>query len=162
MELFEAIRTRRSIRNYKNDPVDRELVERVVDAGRQAATGGNRQPWEFYIVTDPARRGELAVMGGSGRWIAQSPVCIVIFTQGGLTPEADCAAAAQNMLLAAHALGLGTCWVANPRCSFADRMNKFMNVPEAQKFFGMISLGYPDESPQKEKRPLNEVMHWEE
>jgi nitroreductase len=161
MDAMEAIRTRRSIRKYKSQPVARELIEAVIDAGRLAATGGNRQPWEFIVVTDAARRAEISVMGGSGKFIAQAPACIAIFMGEGITPVEDCAAAAENMLLAAHALGLGTCWVANPRASFADRACKFFEAPEGKKFFGLIALGYPDEKPEKAKRTLAEVVHWE-
>jgi nitroreductase len=161
MDVFEAIRTRRSIRKYRPDPVPREFVEQVLDAGRLAATGGNRQPWEFHVVTDVARRAELSVMGGSGRWIAQAPVCIVIFMGEGFTPVQDCAAAAENMLLAARALGLGACWIGNPNVSFAERAAKFFGVREGLKFFAFISLGYPDEAPQPAKRPLDDVVHWD-
>jgi len=161
MDTLEAIRTRRSIRKYRTDPVPRELIETVIDAGRLAATGGNRQPWEFVVVTDPARRAELAAMGGHGKFIEQAPVCIAVFAGEGITPFEDCAAAAQNMLLAARALGLGTCWVGNPRASFAEKARTFLGVPERCKFFALIALGYPDESPEKSKRTLTDVVHWE-
>jgi nitroreductase len=161
MDVFEAIRTRRSIRKYKSEPVTRELVEKVLEAGRWATTGGNRQPWEFYVVTDAKRRAEMSVMGGSGRWIAQAPVCIVIFMAEGLTPVQDCAAAAENMLLAAHALGLGACWIGNPNASFAERARPYFGAREGLRFFAFISLGYADESPQKDRKPLSEIVHWE-
>lgn len=161
MDVFEAIRTRRSIRKYRPDPVPRELIERVLDAGRLAATGGNRQPWEFFVVTDAARRAEMSVMGGSGRWIAQAPVCIVIFMGEALTPVQDCAAAAENMLLAACALGLGACWIGNPNASFAERARTYFGAREGLHFFAFITLGYPDETPQPTKKPLDQIVHWE-
>jgi nitroreductase len=161
MDALEAIRTRRSIRKYRTDPVPRELIETVIDAGRLAATGGNKQPWEFVVVTDPAKRAELAVMGGHGKFIAQAPVCIAVFAGEGITPFEDCAAAAQNILLAARALGLGTCWVGNPRASFAERARVFLGAPEKYKFFALIALGYSDESPQPPKRAPGQVTHWE-
>jgi nitroreductase len=161
MDAIEAIQTRRSIRKYRTDPVGRELVEKVIDAGRLAATGGNKQPWEFIAVTDPQRRAEISVMGGSGKFIAQAPVCIAIFSGAGMTPVEDCAAAAQNMLIAAHALGLGACWVGNPRASFVERAAEFFGVPERLSFFAFLALGYPDDSPHPPKRPLAEVLHWE-
>jgi nitroreductase len=161
MELFVAIRTRRSIRKYRGDPVPRALVEQVLEAGRWAATGGNRQPWQFCVVTNAARRAELSVMGGSGRWIAQAPVCIIIFMSEAITPVQDCAAVAQNMLLAAHALGLGACWVGNPNVSFAERVRQYLGVREPLRFFAFMSLGYPDETRQPAKKPLGEMVTWE-
>ncbi len=161
MDTLEAIRTRRSIRKYRIDPVSRDLIETVIDAGRLAATGGNKQPWEFVVVTESEKRAQLAAIGGHGKFIAQAAVCIAVFAGEGITPFEDCAAAAENMLLAARALGLGTCWVGNPRASFAEKAREFLSVPERFKFFALIALGYPDDSPQPAKRALTDVLHWE-
>ena len=123
-------------------------------------SGGHKSLFAHGVIAVPST--SFAESLGSGRWIAQAPVCIVIFSGEGLTPHEDCAAAAENMLIASHALGLGACWIANPRASFVARAREFLGAPEPFNFFGMISLGYPDESPAKPKRALADVLHWEE
>jgi nitroreductase len=163
MDALVALKTRRSIRKFRPDPVPREVIEDIIDCGRMAATGGNRQPWEFVVVTDAETRN---VMGGfttSGRFIAQAPVCITVFFRegAGITPQEDCAAAIENMLLAAHAHGLGTCWVSNPRASFAEKARALLGAAEGVKFMSMVALGYADESPVPPKRPVRELLHWE-
>jgi nitroreductase len=162
MDVFEAIAARKSVRSYRPDPVPKEVVERIVDAGRQAPSGNNIQPWEFVVVTDAGMRQQLAQICTAGRFIAQAPVCIVVFCRATKYYLEDGSAAIENMLLAATALGLGSCWVAGDKKPYARRIAHMLNVPEEMKLIALISLGYPDDpKPRKPKRPLQEVLHWE-
>ncbi|MGQ9523984.1 MAG: nitroreductase family protein [Armatimonadota bacterium] len=161
MEALEAIKTRRSIRVYADKPVPRELVEQVVDAGRLAATARNEQPWEFVVVTDAATRKAIADLTTYGKHIAHAPVCIAVFCRDGTYYIEDGSAATQNMLVAANALGLGTCWVAGDKKPYADDIRRLLSVPEGIRLVSLVSLGYPAETPTREKRPLESVMHWE-
>ena len=82
MDALEALRGRRSIRSYRDTPVEREIVETIVDAGRLAATGRGVEPWEFVVVTEARMRKELAGICDYGRFIAQAPVCVVVLCRG--------------------------------------------------------------------------------
>ena len=156
MDALEALRGRRSIRSYENNPVKRDLIETIVDAGRLAATGRGVEPWEFLVVTDSGMRTKLAEICDYGKFISQAPVCIVVLCKDTKYYLEDGSAATQNMLVTAHALGLASCWVAGDKKHYADKIIRMLGVPQG-------FIGYPsaDQPPRKSKRPLEEVLHWE-
>lgn len=161
MDAIECLKTRRSIRAYKDTPVPKEIVEDIVDCGRLAATARNVQPWEFIVVTDPDVRKTLADISEYGKFIAQSPVCIVVFCQDSKYYIEDGSAATQNILNAAHARGLGSCWVAGDKKPYARQIGEVLGAPEDQKLVAMIAVGYPAETSSRPKRSLQEVLHRE-
>jgi len=162
MDALEAIALRRSVRKYKSDPVSQELIERVVDAGRRAPTARNVQPWEFVVVTDPQVRGTLAAICDYGKCIKESPVCIVTFCHDTKYYLEDGCAAIENMLVAAAALGLGTCWVAGDKKGYAPTIAEKLGVPATYRLIGLVAMGYPaDTGKATAKRPLAEVLHKE-
>lgn len=161
MDAIECLKTRRSIRAYKDTPVPKEIVEDIVDCGRLAATARNVQPWEFIVVTDPDVRKTLADISEYGKFIAQSPVCIVVLCQDSRYYIEDGSAATQNILNAAHARGLGSCWVAGDKKPYARQIGEVLGAPADQKLVAMIAVGYPAETSSRPKRSLQEVLHWE-
>jgi len=161
MEAIQALTTRRSIRRFQLKPIPPELIERIVDAGRLAPTARNVQPWEFVVVTDAGRRAEIAEITDYGKFIAEAPACIVVLSKPTKYFLEDGAAATTNMLNAAHALGLGACWVAGDKKPYTDRIVKLCGAPKDMRLIALIAVGYPDENPNPEKRPLEEVLHWE-
>ena len=163
MDALEALRGRRSIRSYENNPVKRELIETIVDAGRLAATGRGVEPWEFVVVTDSGMRNKLAEICDYGKFISQAPVCIVVLCKDTKYYLEDGSAATQNMLVTAHALGLGSCWVAGDKKHYADKIIRLLGVPPGFKLICLVSIGYtsPNQPPRKSKRPLEEVLHRE-
>ena len=162
MDAFEALGTRRSVRRFKPDPVERSEIEKVVEAGRLAATANNLQPWEFVVVTDEAMRRRLATLADYGKFIAQAPVCIVTFSKDTKYYLEDGSAATQNMLVAARALNLGSCWVAGDKKAYAGEIGNLLGMPGGYKLISLVALGHPAEFPSGAgKRPLKEVMHWE-
>src|SRR5512136_1478041 len=109
MDALEAIRRRRSVRSYTGDPIPREDLEKIVDAGRLAASGYNKQPWDFIVITD---RTMIAKLKKAAQWMAQAGAIIAVV----IDPSApywleDGAAAVENMLIASTALGYGSCWL---------------------------------------------------
>jgi nitroreductase len=161
MDAFEALRDRRSIRKYKPDPVPRELVEQVVDCARLAPTANNVQPWEFVVVTDAGKRQAIADLTDWGKFIASAPVCVVVLCKDTKYYLEDGCAALENLMVAAHALGLGTCWVAGDKKDYAGKVPEMLGAPAGYKLIGLVSLGYPGEHPKRPKRKLSEVLHWE-
>ena len=79
METLEVLRKRRSVRRFKDIPVEREKIEEIIDCARLAPSANNFQPWEFIVVTDPSKRKEVANATDYGKFIAQSPVCVAVF-----------------------------------------------------------------------------------
>lgn len=159
MDTLEAIRTRRSIRKYRPDPVPRQDLETIVDAGRLAATGSNRQPWDFIVVTE---RATIEQFKSAGAWIAEAPAVIAVV----LDPASrwwveDGSAAIQNMLVAATALGYGSCWVEGDALPREEKFKELLGVPKNKRLLALVPIGRPAESPTREKKPLEQVLHWE-
>jgi len=162
MDALTAIATRHSTRAYTSKGVPKEQLEKIVDAGRRAATARNFQPWEFIVVTDADTRKKLADLAEYGKFIAQSPACIAVFCKDTKYYLEDGCAATQNILVAATAMGVQSCWVAGDKKPYCGAIADLLKVPAGYKLISLIALGYA-ESPGKPtpKRPLNEVMHWE-
>lgn len=156
MDTLECIKTRRSVRKYKDKPVPWELVVNILDAGRLAPCAGNIQNWKFIIIREEDNRKKIADACLQQRWMEKAPVYIIIIaepekaqrfygTRGErLYTIQNCAAAIENMLLAAHAQGLGACWVG----AFDEEMiRRAVNLPEHVIPHAVITVGYADEKP---------------
>jgi nitroreductase len=159
MDTLVAIHKRRSIRRYTDDVIPKTDLETIVDAGRLAATGSNRQPWDFVVVTDRTTIQKFKV---SGAWIEQASAVIVVV----LDPISrwwveDGAAAIENMLLASTALGYGACWVEGDALPREEEFKTILGVPPAKRVMALIPIGVPAETPAPEKKPLEQVIHWE-
>ncbi len=161
MDAIVALKTRRSVRAYERRPVPREIIEDVIDCGRLAASANNVQPWEFVVVTEAGMRRRLADRTDHGKFIADAPVCIVVLCRDSKYYLEDGSAATQNLLLAAWARGLGSCWVAGDKKPYAGEICKMLGAPEGYRLVSLVALGYPAESPHKSKRPVSDVLHWE-
>ena len=161
MDALECLKTRRSVREYLDTPVPKEIIEDIVDCGRLAASGVNVQPWVFIAVTDARVRGQLAEMCPNGKFISQSPVCIAVFCQDTKYYIEDGSAATQNMLNAARAHGLGSCWVAGDKKEYAPKIGEMLGVPADHKLVSLIAIGHAAKIPSPAKKPLSEVLRWE-
>jgi len=162
MDALEALRTRRSCRRFARRDVPRDLLQQVVDAGRLAATARNEQPWEFVVVTDEAARREIAGLTDHGPFIADAPVCVAVLAKDTKYYLEDGSAATQNLLLAAHALGLGACWVAGDKKPYADKVVRRVGAPAGMRLVALAAIGWPQGPlPSPAKRALGDVLHWE-
>ncbi len=162
MDALEALKSRRSVRKYAKKSVPREIIEDLVDCGRMAATARNVQPWDFVVVTEPGRLRALAkATGNNGPFIADAAACVVVLCQDTKYYLEDGSAAVQNILVAARAHGLGTCWIAGDKKAYADEVRKLAGAPKTHKLIALVSVGWPEEQPRPKKRALAEVLHWE-
>ena len=160
MDAIEALKSRRCIRKFEARAVPREVVEDVVDCGRLAATAINIPPWEFVVVRDRQKLEQLAAITDHGKFIAEAPVCVVVLSRDTKYYIEDGSAATQNMLLAARAHGLGACWVAGDKKPYAEELCRLVGAA-GFKLVSLVPMGYPAETPEVQKRPLKEVLHWE-
>ena len=163
METLKAVSARHSTRSYSGKPVSRGLVEKIVDAGRLAATARNEQPWEFVAVTDAGVRGKLAELAENGAFISQVPVCVVLFCKDTKYCVEDGSAATQNMLVAAADLGVQSCWVAGDKKPYAEAVARMLKAPQGCRLISLVALGHAARAsePRAPKRPLAQVLHWE-
>jgi nitroreductase len=119
MEFYEVLRTRRSIRSYRPDPVPQDALDRVLEAVRISPSGSNRQPWKFILVKDPSLKEKLAAACGNQEFVGEAPIVVVAcghdirYNRGGYMGEMsfilDVSIAFTHLVLAARAEGLGTC-----------------------------------------------------
>ena len=171
MDLFEAIKSRRSVRAFTREEVTKEEVEKLIDAARWAPSAGNIQPWEFIVVRKPEIKRRLSVAALRQTFIEEAPVVIVVCANQirsgrgygargvNLYCLQDTAAATQNIHLAATALGLATCWVGAFK---EEEAKKTLNLPEGVRPVAIIPVGHPArKSMARSRRPLSEIIHYE-
>ncbi len=171
MEVFEAIHGRRSIRKFKPDPVPPEFLYRVLDAARWSPSAGNLQSWEFVIVRDDNVKEELAQAAVGQSFIQQAPTIIVVcsdtqrssmkYGERGkvLYSLQEASAATQTLMLAAHALGLGTCWVG---AFFEEKVAETLKLPAGVVPVAIVPLGYPAMKPRPPHRAdLTDLIHFD-
>lgn len=161
MDAIEVIKTRRSIRAYEEKPVPRDILEDIIDCARLAPSGVNVQPCEYIVITDPQMRRKIAKIADYGKFIAQAGACILVVAKPTKYYLEDGSAATQNILLAAKAHGLGTCWVAGDKKEYARDILDAVGAPEDFLLVSNIAVGYTAEERIPPKRPLSEVLHWE-
>jgi nitroreductase len=159
---IEVLQTRRSIRTYTAQPVDRKIIEEIVDCARLAPTAMNDQPWDFIVITGKEALASLPPMLGHGEFIANAAFAVLVVARATSCAVEDCCAATENLLIAAHAHGLGACWVAGHGQAYAPVVAKAFGAPQDRNLIAIVSFGYPAETPAIEKRALTEVLHWEE
>jgi len=163
MDLIELLKKRRSVREFSDKPISKEDLEKIVDTARYAPTARNVQPWEFLIVIEKEVLKKIAGITEHGKFIANGAACILVFSQGTKYFLEDCSAATQNIMLAAAALGIGSCWVAGDKKPYVGEFNLLLGVPSTLRLVSIIALGYPFSDkilPAVQKRTLEEVLHW--
>jgi nitroreductase len=159
MDTLETIRNRRSIRRYTEDAIPKGDLETIVDAGRLAATGSNRQPWDFIVVTD---RKMIEQFKTAGAWIEKAyAVIVVVMDPISRWWVEDGAAAIENMLLASTALGYGACWVEGDALPHELKFKTLLDIPSEKRIMALIPIGVASEKPKREKKSLEMVLHWE-
>jgi nitroreductase len=165
MDAFEVILTRRSIRKYKKKIITDGILENLLLAAFSAPSAGNQQPWHFIIIDDRKILNVVHTFHPSANMLKEADKAILVC--GDLHLEKfkgywmiDCAAATENILLAAHSLGLGACWLGlYPREGRVAGMRKLLHLPTHIIPFALVSLGYPAETKSKEERYNTSRIH---
>ena len=160
MSLVDTVLTRRSIRRYQKKEIPKDVLYRILEAGRQAPSAANRQPLHLIVVTDESIKRELS-KGLLNRFIKDAPLTIVgcANTNAVLTGKwavVDTAIALQNMVIAAWAMGVGSCWIGD----FNDEKVKHtLQIPDKWKVVALVSFGYPSEQPKpRKKKPIAKLV----
>ncbi len=167
MELLEGIKTRRSIRKYTGQVIDDQQIKMLLDAGFSAPSARNIRPWHFVVVRDPARLQEVANAHPYAKMLPSAGCGIVVC--GDLSSQElegyiaqDCSAAIENMLLAAHGMGLGAVWLGvYPRYERVRAIEKIFSLPDNIAPMGLISVGYPAETLDTPDRYMGKNVHYE-
>ncbi|MBN1880993.1 MAG: nitroreductase family protein [Deltaproteobacteria bacterium] len=165
MDAIEAIMTRRSIRKYTDTPITDDQVKQILSAAMAAPTAGNQQAWEFVVITDRKVLNALPDVHPYSRMLLKAPAAVLVCgnleteTKEGYFPQ-DCAAATQNILLAANALGLGAVWLGvHPREERVTGIRKLLRIPDHVVPVSLVALGHPAESHPRVDRYDEKKVH---
>lgn len=166
MEVIEAIKTRRSIRKYSSRPIEEDKLHLVLEAGRLSPSASNGQDWHFIVVRDREKIQKLMEAADGQPSVGEAPCAIVvcgtkrrIMDCGQPTDTVDCSIAMSYMMLQAHELGLGTCWLGH---FYADKVKKALHIPEDVSVITFSPVGYPaEEPPVKPRKELKEIVSYE-
>ena len=168
-DFLALSKSRRSIRGYKEKDLTKEQLMKLIDAAQSAPSGGNCQPWHFYVITNKDLMAEIKEKSCGQGWILTAAAFIVVCTESGRSEKnygergrdlyciQDTAAAIQNILLCAKSMDLGTCW-----CGAFDeeKLAEVLNLPKGFRPVGLIPVGYPanDSYPPQNRRPVEEIV----
>lgn len=168
MDFYDVVRTRRSVRSFKKNPIPEEVLSRVLEAARVAPSGSNRQPWKFILVRDEALKQKMISACDNQKFMADAPLIVVAcgqklsFNRGGYMREMsmliDVSIAFTHLILAARAEGLGTCWIGAFK---NDEIKKLLGVPEGYEVVAATPLGYPAENvftEPRDRKNLDEIV----
>lgn len=170
MSLYDLIISRRSIRQFKQEPVSRDILQKFINASRLAPSAANRQPLEFVIVDEEKIRKEVFTCLKWAAYIApegnpkpgHEPVAyIVVLVNSEIREkgfEWDVGAAIENMILAALEKGIGSCWLLSVD---REKLREILNIPENYKIDSVLALGYPDENPVIEDMK-DSIKYWKD
>jgi len=165
MDVMDAILKRRSIRKYTKQPTSDKIIKELLEAAVSAPSAGNQQPWHFIIIDNHRIFNEIPKFHPSAKMLKDADKAILVC--GDLSLERfkgywilDCSAATENILIAAHARGLGACWLGvYPREERIVGMRKLLNIPEHVIPLSLISLGFPAEQKTSEDRYNSSRVH---
>lgn len=167
MDVLEAIFTRRSVRRYTGDPVSDSDIETILRAGSQAPSAHNRQPWDFVVIRDKSKFNSISKAHTYAKMLPQAEVCIIVCgdkdkqAMTGFLIE-DCSAAIQNILLAAHGIGLGAVWCGlYPVTHLTKIVKSTCLLPSNIIPVGMVVIGHKGEDKEKVDRYDADKVHYE-
>ena len=169
--MLETIMTRTSIRQYTDQPVEKEKIEAMLRAGMAAPTAVNAQPWHFVVVSDKAKLDELAAANPRAGMLKSAPLAIVVCGDMTKAMEGkgrqfwiqDCSAATENILLAAHAQGLGAVWTAlYPMEERIQPVSEALKLPDTLIPLCTVVIGYPAEQPEPKDKWKPENISYNE
>lgn len=161
MDVFDCIQSRPAVRGFRPDLIPSEVITKILHAGRQAHSQRNRQPWRFVIVQNRETLKQLGALASSGPYIADAPFAIALAVEGAKNPYIDATRAAECLMLAAWAEGIGSCWVGG-----IDRpkAKELLGIPDTTELVTIIPFGYPtkeEKSKKKVRKRLSAVAYRE-
>ena len=157
MDVFEAIKKRRSIRSYEDKPVEKEKIEKLLEAARLAPSAKNMQEWKFIVITDKEIKEKLVPACKNQKFISEAPVVIAAVSDPSFRwYKVDVGIALEHIALEAVELGLGTCWIG---AFYEDKVKEILSVPDNMEVVALMTVGYGKEEGKKTTRkPLEEIV----
>lgn len=164
MDVYQCIRSRRTVREYKPDPIPPELLRKILQAGRWAPSSSDTQKWHFIVIQDQDTLATLGDIATQGRFIAQAPLAIAVVMDNAPRPQLDAGRALQQMELMAWSQGVGMCFVGVREAEQQQAVKKLLGIPEALELITLLPFGYRAEGPKGSgtpRKPMEDIVHWE-
>ncbi|PKB72297.1 MAG: hypothetical protein BZY87_00960 [SAR202 cluster bacterium Io17-Chloro-G6] len=164
MDVYQCIRSRRTVRDYKPDPIPKELVRKILQAGRWAPSSSNTQKWYFIVIQDRDTLASLGKIATQGPFIGQAPLAIAVVMDDAPRPQLDAGRALQQMELMAWSEGVGMCFVGVRESDQQKAVKELLNIPEDMELITLLPFGYRAEGPKGQgtpRKPMQEIAHWE-
>ncbi|MCD1293764.1 nitroreductase [Methanocella sp. CWC-04] len=160
MDVFEAIKTRRSIRKYKPDPIPDDILMRILESARLAPSASGRQPWTLVVIRNKNLKKALASACNNTKYVEECNVFIVgVGDPSQKWYVTDLSVAMEHMVLTAWDSGVGSCWIGY---FTEDLIKAILDIPEDRKIVACLTLGYPDERPEERPRKdLKDLVYFE-
>lgn len=172
MDLMEGLLTRRSVRKFTEEPVAKQDILDIIKAAQYAPSAHNTQPWSFLVIENKDILKQFRHVQRSASFAENAPLVILVCgnteqafhreKEGWSYLEIDCAAATQNLILAAHAKGLGACWCgATPMTKPIEAIREMLHLPQNIQPFSIVVIGHPAETPKQPENRFDESkIHW--
>ena len=167
LSVLEVIKNRGSIRRYRDRPIPKDEMLKILEAARLAQSAANRQPWQFIVVTEPSVKQRLVYTAGNQSFVGEAAAVVVCLANPEESAKVgsfdgfliDLAIAIENIALTAWDLDIGSCWIG----AFNEaKVKELLDVPENLRVVSLVTLGYPDEKPRaKRRKDLREIIHYE-
>lgn len=160
METFEAVKTVLAVRKYQDKPIPKEVLVKIVEAGRLTGSARNSQPWNFIVIENKEKLVQLAKLARTGSYITGAAAAIVVVINDSRFAISDGSRAIQSMILTAWSEGVGSNWVGFVGM---EGIKPFLNIPDPQDVLAILPLGYPAEKigkGKKNRKPFDEVVEW--
>src|SRR5262245_30206883 len=154
MDVFDCIRSRPAVRSFRPEPIPGAVVKKILQAGRQAHSQRNRQPWRFVVIQDREVLTQIGALASTGPYIAGAPLAIALAIEGAKNPYIDATRAAECLMLAAWGEGVGSCWVGG-----LDRpkIKELLGIPGEAELVTVIPFGYPTDEEKTKKKVRNRL-----
>ena len=164
MDVYECIRTRRTVRDYKPDAIPEEALYKILQAARWAPSSSNTQKWHFVVVRDRETLAALGKIAAQGTFIGQAPLAIAVVMDDAPRPQLDAGRALQQMELMAWSQGIGMCFVGVRDPEQQRAVKELLNIPEEMELITVLPFGYRDEGVKRQgtpRVPMEDIVHWE-
>jgi nitroreductase len=164
MDVYQAIRSRRTVRDYKPDPIPEDLLHKILQCARWSPSSSNTQKWSFIVIRDRETLQKLGQIATQGPFIAQAPLVIAVVMDDAPRPQLDAGRALQQMELMAWSEGVGMCFVGVREADQQVAVKELLGIPAKMEMITLLPFGYRADIPKPPGTPrkaMSEIIHWE-
>ena len=164
MDVYETIKSRRTVRDYKPDPIPVDLLHKILQCARWSPSSSNTQKWSFIVIRDRETLENLGKIATQGPFIGQAPLAIAVVMDEAPRPQLDAGRALQQMELMAWSEGVGMCFVGVREADQQEAVKELLGIPGKMELIALLPFGYRSDIPKPAgtpRKPMRDIIHWE-